>query len=442
MLVAFCVFMYGVLTGFSTRFGLYWGAVYVLFVGLLKGLVGVMMTGEVCGVGQCYPISFDFLAVSFLVLSLWVIFLGVWAGLGHLSFGLRIYVGLFNVLMVVLFLFFGVGNFLLFFLFFEGSLLPMFVILGVWGAQPERIFANYYFFLYTIMGGFPLLVFILVGHGDWISGMCLFYYGELIVVESLVFFVLLLAFMCKLPLFGFHLWLPKAHVEAPVGGSIVLAGLLLKLGGFGLLRVVCLMYVESGVFYYLLMAMGVWGMFVCGFLCLRQVDIKSMIAYSSVAHMSLCLSGGVSFLWFGYKGLLMLSLAHGLVSPALFGLGNYMYERIGSRVVLSTGANQHGFYSFSFFFLFFLACNFGFPPSLSFFGELLLYFGLMQWGFFLFLMLGLGMVLMGLVMLKLFVKVFYSIGEGFIIKGGSYREVLLMWLLLVLMFLVSVFLIY
>jgi NADH-ubiquinone oxidoreductase chain 4 len=192
------------------------------------------------------------------------------------------------------------------------------------------------------------------------------YYFVVIVIVFLSFFV-------KLPLYGFHLWLPKAHVEAPVGGSIILAAVLLKLGAYGVYRFLFLLLFFSFFFDFLVL-ISFWGAFLCRIICLRQPDIKSLVAYSSISHIGVLISGYFIFGWFSTVGALLILLAHGFCSSCLFFLVNFMYERnLTRQLMVSRGQIMIFYYVASFWFLF-LAINFGAPPFLNLLGEILILF--------------------------------------------------------------------
>nr|ACL36036.1 NADH dehydrogenase subunit 4 [Mimachlamys nobilis] len=259
-------------------------------------------------------------------------------------------------------------SFFWFYVFFELSLVPISILTLRWGVQPERVSAVYYMVLYTLGGSLPFLVFILAcfhWHGSFFMGFSwnllssMGYWGCIGVV---VFFI-------KLPCYPFHLWLTKAHVEAPTAGSMALAGLLLKLGGLGLMRV----FMSYGQLSYSMeifwSAVGIWGGILSSLVCLRQMDSKSLVAYSSVGHMSLVQLSILSGSALGWAGALYMMVAHGLCSSGLFSaLGEY-YSKVKSRSMsISSGLGMlfpstMAWWSALIFFS--MSC----PPSLTFFSE-------------------------------------------------------------------------
>ena len=226
-----------------------------------------------------------------------------------------------------------------FYIFFELSLIPTLVIILGWGAQPERIRAGSYLIIYTLIGSLPLLGAILFM--DFHCGRTkLFLLSENIKInlnrkkDYRVFTLfLILAFIIKLPIYGVHLWLPKAHVEAPVAGSMVLAGVLLKLGAYGLFRSLHFITLEICFWGKFLFMWSIVSMTLVGLMCFRQCDLKSLVAYSSVAHMSLILAACFRIDTVGAKGLLGILVSHGLCSSGLFFGVQCLYEKRGTRKI-------------------------------------------------------------------------------------------------------------
>nr|YP_006576410.1 NADH dehydrogenase subunit 4 [Semele scabra]AEV94304.1 NADH dehydrogenase subunit 4 [Semele scabra] len=268
--------------------------------------------------------------------------------------------------------------------FFESSLIPTLVLILGWGHQPERLQAGVQMIMYTVCGSLPLLVLLCsVWLGSGTDNMCvLSLQSDLFVSDYWVFWLMLLVGMLvKVSVFFVHGWLPKAHVEAPLSGSMLLAGILLKLGIYGVCRMLWCVGVPPLFLMYGIMVVSLWGGVLCSFLCLCFYDIKSVIAYSSIGHMALSLVGIMSLSDLGWMGGICMAIAHGVCSPCLFGLANYTYLGTGSRSILLCKGLLKSFPSISAMWFLFCVINMGCPPSINFFSECLLFCGIMGFSF-------------------------------------------------------------
>nr|YP_010393125.1 NADH dehydrogenase subunit 4 [Lithoredo abatanica]UPX89227.1 NADH dehydrogenase subunit 4 [Lithoredo abatanica]UPX89239.1 NADH dehydrogenase subunit 4 [Lithoredo abatanica] len=289
--------------------------------------------------------------------------------------------GVISVLGFSVFMFVSV-NWMVFFVCFEASLIPMVWMILKWGYQPERVQAGLFMVLYTVCGSMPLLVALLwlasVGGTDsFCAAKLSFLFCDRVSGPSIwLVFGLVAGFMVKLPLYLVHGWLPKAHVEAPLAGSMILSGVLLKLGGFGLYRVMWLVDVKGGfwgkVFLNGLLVVGLVGGCLCNVFCLYQSDLKAMVAYSSVGHMGLCLCGILSGLGVGHAGAACMMFSHGLCSPLLFALAAALHDWSDSRSVLLNKGLNSVFPIFSLFWGLGWFINMGIPLSLNFMAEWML----------------------------------------------------------------------
>nr|AFQ62371.1 NADH dehydrogenase subunit 4 [Silvanus unidentatus] len=318
-----------------------------------------------------YETGLDLLFFFLVILSIWICLLMILAS--ELIFTTSNYFGLFmfmvSLLLISLVITFISLNMFMFYLFFEISLVPtLFLILG-WGYQPERLLAGIYLFFYTLLVSLPMIISVLYIYMNFLT---LDFYFMSMFLNKYLFFCMNLVFFVKLPLYFLHLWLPKAHVEAPVSGSMILAGIMLKLGGYGMIRV-------FKMFSKVLLSLGevfivisLFGGVLVSFICLRQSDIKSLIAYSSVAHMGLVSSGILTFSCMGLAGSLLMMVAHGLCSSGLFCLANIVYERFHSRSFYLNKGLILFFPSLSLFWFLFSCFNMAAPPSLNLVGEIFL----------------------------------------------------------------------
>lgn len=237
-------------------------------------------------------------------------------------------------LLLTLLLFFITNNMVVLYIIFELSLIPTLALILKWGYQPERLQAGYYIMLYTICASLPLLAIVNMiyqSSGSLRLNKTHILRGFNSYLVRAAFFT---AFMVKLPTWGTHLWLPKAHVEAPVRGSIILAGVLLKLGGYGLMKFVFLTKTINNNLTLFLISTSLWGALLISIVCINSIDIKKLIAYSSVVHINLLILGVLSKSSIGVKGAMLMIISHGIRSPGIFAIANFNYLKTKTRNIL------------------------------------------------------------------------------------------------------------
>nr|ALJ93760.1 NADH dehydrogenase subunit 4 [Megaspilidae sp. SJW-2015]AZL93342.1 NADH dehydrogenase subunit 4 [Megaspilidae sp. ZJUH_2016022] len=341
--------------------------------------------------------NFSFILV---LLIYWVMFMIVLASLTSLNsnFFNNLFMFYFLILVNALFLVFMSTNVLLFYVFFELSLIPMFLLIVGWGVQFHRLEAAFYMFIYTFLFSLPLLVSL--AYLDDCGASPSFLISNFSLTKGFYLFLFMnLGFLVKLPVYMLHLWLPKAHVEASVGGSMILASVMLKLGSYGILRFMLMYLWMYQLNYLLLVVVASVGSLLASLVCLRQMDLKVLVAYSSIVHMGVLLSGMILLNSVGVLGGLMMMISHGLCSSGMFALVNFLYERLSSRSMFIIKGMLMIFPYLTCVWFMITVNNMSSPPSLSLFGE-----------YFLFLVISFKSIkLMILVSFTLFFSACYSI---------------------------------
>jgi NADH-quinone oxidoreductase subunit M len=299
---------------------------------------------------------------------------------------------------------------ILFYLFFEGILIPMFLIIGIWGG-PRRIYSAFKFFLYTLTGSVLFLVAILVMYlqtgSTEIPVLISSSYDP--TLQKWLWLAMFASFAIKVPMWPFHTWLPDAHVEAPTAGSVVLAGVLLKLGGYGFLRFSLPMLPEASAFFTpFIYTLSVVAVVYTSLVALMQHDMKKLIAYSSVAHMGIVTIGIFTLNPLGIQGSIMQMLSHGVVSAALFMCVGVVYDRIHSREISSYGGLAERMPAYATLFMLFMLAAVGLPGTSGFVGEILVLLGVFQVNSWVAALAALGMILGAAYMLWMYRRVIFG----------------------------------
>ena len=315
-------------------------------------------------------INYDILSSRLILLNFWLIILMIFSQIaGKLISSLLALFCILNLSLVCSFL---VERVLLFYFFFEWALIPIFLIIMGWGYQLERLKARMYLLFYTLFASLPLLIVILIQLNSLFNSsmgylpiICNF-----LIFDRLSLLIVIGAFLVKFPMFFVHQWLPKAHVEAPVSGSIILAGILLKLGGYGIIRMGYIFRAAEIVSFVISIALV--GGAILGIVCVSNSDIKVIIAYSSVVHIALPIMGVLSLTSWGIERAAIIIVAHGICSSGMFSCANIMYERTHSRRIMRNKGSLN--YSPRMAIIWFLLCiaNLGGPFTLNLLSEVIL----------------------------------------------------------------------
>ena len=325
---------------------------------------------------------------------------------------------------------------ILFYVFFESLLIPMFLIIGIWGGK-RRIFASYKFFLYTLAGSVFFLISIIimasVANTTSIVELDNYYFNTYL--QKWLWVGMFLSFAIKVPMWPFHTWLPDAHVEAPTVGSIILAGILLKVGGYAFLRL-SLPILPDATFYFadFMIIISIIAITYTSFVAIAQDDIKKMIAYSSVAHMGYVTAGMFSLTEEGIKGSIFQMVSHGIVSSALFLSIGFLYEQTKSREIKTYSFLVKSMPTFSFLFIVIVLSSIGLPGTSGFIGELLSVLGVYKYNAFFGFLVAIGLILGAIYMLRLVREIIFTVDKDKLIL---LKDLVLSEKLLLLFFAIS-----
>ena len=334
----------------------------------------------IAGYNINYHLGIDGISLFFILLTTFLTPLCVLASWRVITDRVKEYMIAFLVMETMMVGVFSALDFVLFYLFFEGTLIPMFLIIGVWGG-PRRVYSAFKFFLFTLLGSvlFLLAILAIYFHTGTTDIPTLMGADFPIEMQRWLWLALFASFAVKVPMWPVHTWLPDAHVEAPTAGSMVLAGVLLKFGGYGFLRFSLPMLPEATAFFTpMIYTLSVVAIIYTSLVALAQEDMKKLIAYSSVAHMGFVTIGIFTLNTQGIEGAILVMLSHGVVSAALFFTVGVIYDRVHSRLIASYGGLVHRMPVYAFMFMLFMLASVGLPGTSGFVGEFLTLAGAYQ----------------------------------------------------------------
>jgi NADH-quinone oxidoreductase subunit M len=391
-----------------------------------------------------YAMGVDGISLPFVVLTTALLPICILASWTSIQRRVREYMIAFLVLETLMVGTFCALDLVLFYLFFEGGLIPMFLIIGVWGG-PRRVYASFKFFLYTFLGSVLMLLAIMAMY--WQAGTTdiptLLHHPFPMTLQTWAWFAFLASFAVKLPMWPVHTWLPDAHVEAPTAGSVILAAILLKMGGYGFLRFSLPMFPEASAHLApLVYALSVVAIIYTSLVALVQEDVKKLIAYSSVAHMGFVTMGIFAVTAQGVSGGIFQMISHGIVSAALFLCVGIIYDRMHTREIAAYGGLVNRMPLYAFVFMVFSLANIGLPGTSGFVGEFLTLIGTFRVNNWVASLAAIGTILSAAYMLWLYRKVIFGKLEKpslFNIRDMGWREVVIMTPLIVLTIILGVY---
>jgi NADH-quinone oxidoreductase subunit M len=331
-----------------------------------------------------YFLGVDGISVLFILLNSFITILVVIAGWEVIKDKVAQYMGAFLIMSGVMNGIFSALDAVLFYVFFEASLIPMYIIIGVWGG-PNRVYAAFKFFLYTLLGSLLMLIaliYLFLASGGSFNLLEWHQLRIEMTPQILLFLAFLVAFAVKVPMWPVHTWLPDAHVEAPTGGSVVLAAIMLKLGAYGFLRFSLPIAPDASQYLApMMIALSLIAVIYIGFVALVQLDMKKLIAYSSISHMGFVTLGFFIFNQLGVEGALVQMISHGFVSGAMFLCVGVLYDRMHSRQIADYGGVANTMPKFAGFFMLFAMANAGLPATSGFVGEFMVILGAIKFNF-------------------------------------------------------------
>ncbi len=368
----------GSLVGFAVTIPLYTG-----FDRTTAALQFVERKPWIESLGIEYSLGIDGLSVWLVLLTAFITFVVVIAGWEVIKDRVHQYLGAFLILSGLMIGVFAAADGMLFYVFFEATLIPMYIIIGVWGG-PNRVYAAFKFFLYTLLGSLLTMVAIIYLYLQSGSFEILAWHRLPLTLHEqvLIFVAFLLAFAVKIPMWPVHTWLPDAHVEAPTGGSVVLAAIMLKLGAYAFLRLSLPIAPDaSHELAWLMITLSLVAVIYIGLVALVQTDMKKLVAYSSIAHMGFVTLGFFMFNETGMQGAVVQMVSHGFVAGAMFLCIGVLYDRLHTRQIADYGGVINRMPKFAALFLLFSMANAGLPATSGFVGEFLVILGAVQFDF-------------------------------------------------------------